>query len=104
MDNTKLELNVLSIGDASMDSFITPIESEIQCKLDTKEGLVCFSYGDKIPVKNLDFSIGGNAANNAVGVKRLELNAGIVITLRDDNIWHQIMALLQKEAEDQRFV
>ncbi len=104
MDNTKPELNLLSIGDASIDSFITPIESEIQCKLDTKECLVCFSYGDKIPVKNLDFSIGGNAANNAVGAKRLGLNAGIVITLGDDNIGRQIVSSLEKEGVDQAFV
>src|SRR5260221_5492473 len=104
MDNTKPELNLLSIGDASIDSFIPPIESEIQFKMDTKECLVCFSDGDKIPVKNLDFSIGGNAANNAVGAKRLGLNAGIVITLGDDNIGRQIVSSLEKEGVDQAFV
>ena len=33
------------------------------CRLDSKECLIAFSYGDKIPVKNLEFSIGGNAAS-----------------------------------------
>lgn len=102
MDNS--QLNLLSIGDASMDSFVTPSESEIQCKLDTKECYVCFSYGDKIPVKNLDFSVGGNAANNAVGVTRLGLRTAIVITLGDDNIGHQIIASLEKEQVDQTYV
>ena len=61
------KLELLSIGDASLDVFVTPTESETHCRVDDKECFLCFSYGDKIPVKSLDFSIGGNAVNNAVG-------------------------------------
>ena len=45
------KLELLSIGDVSWDVFITPTESEALCTLDDKECLICFSYGEKIPVK-----------------------------------------------------
>lgn len=100
--NPKFDL--LSIGDSSMDVFITPTESETLCILDNKECLICFSYGDKIPVKNIDFSVGGNAANLAVGAVRLGLNAGLVLTLGDDIVGKQIVEKLQKEGVEMTFV
>jgi ribokinase len=101
MEN-KLEL--LSIGDASLDVFLTPTESETLCQLYDKESLVCFSYGDKIPVKSIHFSVGGNAANNAVGTKRLGVACGAVLTLGDDDIGQQIITTLEKEGVDTTYV
>lgn len=97
-------LDLLSIGDASIDTFMTPLESETICKIDTKECLIAFSYGDKIPVKNLEFSIGGNAANNAVGTKRLGINTGIVLTMGDDNVGELIVSRLKNEGVDLTYV
>ena len=99
MDN----LDLLSIGDASIDVFLTPTESETLCRIDTKECFIAFSYGDKIPVKNLEFSVGGNAANNAVGITRLGLKTGIVLTLGDDNVGNLIIEKLSQEKVDMTF-
>lgn len=96
--------DLLSIGDASIDTFMTPLETETVCKLDTKECLIAFSYGDKIPVKNLEFSIGGNAANNSVGTTRLGINTGIVLTLGDDNVGEMIVDKLKKEGVDATYI
>jgi sugar/nucleoside kinase (ribokinase family) len=100
MDN----FDLLSIGDASIDTFMTPLESETLCRLDTKECLIAFSYGDKIPVKNLEFSIGGNAANNAVGTKRLGINTAIVITLGQDSVGEMIVSRLKNEGVDPTYI
>ena len=100
--NPKFEL--LSIGDSSMDVFITPTESEALCILDDKECLICFSYGDKIPVKNIDFSVGGNAANLAVGAVRLGLKTGLALTLGDDFTGREIVEKLKKEGVDMTYV
>ncbi len=97
-------LELLSIGDASLDVFITPTETETLCRLDDKECLICFSYGDKIPVKNLEFSIGGNAANNAVGARRLGINSAVVLTLGDDTIGNQIVNKLKEERVDVSYI
>ncbi len=96
--------DLISIGDASIDTFITPTESESMCKLDSKDCLICFSYGDKIPVKNLEFSAGGNAANNAVGATRLGVKVGIVLTLGTDSIGNQIVETLGSEKVDLTYV
>jgi len=52
-----MSLNLLSIGDASLDVFLTPVESESFCRLDNQKCLIGFTYGDKIPVKRLEFTM-----------------------------------------------
>ncbi|OGM55663.1 hypothetical protein A3E15_01155, partial [Candidatus Woesebacteria bacterium RIFCSPHIGHO2_12_FULL_42_9] len=95
---------LISIGDASMDVFMTPTESETLCQIDTKECLIAFSYGDKIPVEDLVFSTGGNAANNAVGTKRMGVNCAIVLTLGDDSIGNLIIEKLKSEGVGMDYV
>ncbi|HBU69818.1 MAG TPA: hypothetical protein DEE98_05480 [Elusimicrobia bacterium] len=97
-------LDLLSVGDANLDVFIVPSESESLCNIDTKECLIAFSYADKIPVRNLEFAVGGNSANNAVGVKRLGVNVGSVLTLGDDSNGIQIIEKLKKENIDLTYV
>lgn len=92
-----LNLDLLSIGDASLDTFISPSETESLCKMDSKECFIAFKYGEKIPVQSLDFSIGGNAANNAVGVSRLGLKTAAILTLGDDSVGRQIINTLSLE-------
>lgn len=96
--------DLVSVGDASLDVFITPTESETFCQLDDKECLICFTYGDKIPVKELSFSVGGNAANNAVGAKRLGVNSSTILTLGDDDIGNQIIEKLVKERVNTSYI
>jgi sugar/nucleoside kinase (ribokinase family) len=98
------ELELLAIGDASVDVFLSPTESETLCEIDTKECFIAFSYGEKIPVKSLEFSVGGNAANNAVGTKRLGVNSGLVLTLGNDSVGNQIVQSLKAEAVDLTYV
>jgi len=99
-----MSLNLLSIGDASLDVFLTPVESESFCRLDNQKCLIGFTYGDKIPVKRLEFTIGGNAANNAVGTKRLGINSAVVLTLGQDKNGEQILEKLAAEGVDTTFV
>ncbi len=98
------DIDLLTIGDATIDTFMTPLESETLCSIDKKQCLICFNYGDKIPVKNLAFSVGGNAANNAVGIERLGINSSIVLTLGDDNVGNMIIERLKAEGVDMTYV
>jgi len=94
------DLKLISIGDVTYDTFMTPTESEAMCDIRERESFICFTYGDKIPVKNLEVSVGGNAANNAVGVTRLGVKAGLVTTMGDDEIAKTIRAKLESEGVD----
>jgi 2-dehydro-3-deoxygluconokinase len=100
MDN----FDLLSIGDATFDVFMSPTESETLCRMDTKECLIAFTYGAKIPVKNLEFSIGGNAANNSVGTKRLGINSAIVLTIGQDNVGEMIVDRIKNEGVDPTYI
>ncbi len=98
------EIDLLTVGDASLDAFIFPTETEALCQRNDKDCLICFSYGDKIPVRDLEFSIGGNAANNAVGSRRLGIKSAVNLTLGEDDIGNQIVEKLIKEGVDTSFV
>jgi len=104
MDENINTFDLLTIGDATVDVFMTPLETETICELDKKECKICFSYGDKIPVRDLEFTIGGNAANNAVGASRLGLKSAIVLTLGGDTVGDLIIERLIKEKVDTSFV
>lgn len=97
------EIELLSIGDVTMDVFLDPAEHDEFCNVETKDQYICFSYGDKIPVKHIEYSIGGNAANNAVGVSRLGINAGIVTTLGNDATGNEVYAMLEAESVDMTY-
>ena len=98
------DLELLSIGDATLDVFFEPTESEALCSIDDKECFICFSYGEKIPVKNIEYSVGGNAANNAVGATRMGVSTGILVTLGGDSTGNQIIEKLEKEGVNMDFV
>ncbi len=101
MDN---QIELLSIGDSSLDVFMTPTELETLCQINTKKSLIAFSYGDKIPVENFEISIGGNAANNAVGAKRLGVRSATVLTLGVDDVGNKIVEKLKSEGVDTTYV
>lgn len=96
--------DLLSIGDASIDTFMTPLETETLCTVDKKQCLIAFAYGEKIPVKNLEFAVGGNAGNNAVGAKRLGINSSVLLTLGDDSVGDLIVEKLRNEGVDMTYV
>jgi len=98
------KLDLLSIGDATYDVFLEPTESETFCEINTKDCLICFSYGDKIPVKRLEYSVGGNAANNSVGTKRLGIDVGLVSTLGGDATGNLIIDKIKNEGVNTEYV
>jgi sugar/nucleoside kinase (ribokinase family) len=81
---------LISIGDTTLDCFLFPHEAEAVCELKTEECLLCFNYGDKVPLQNIRFSIGGNAANLAVGATKLGLRTQLYTTLGDDYSGQQL--------------
>ncbi len=60
-------------GSARIDAFLTlPDEkADTFCELDTKKCVLQLSYASKIPMKSVNFLLGGNGANVAVGTKRM---------------------------------
>lgn len=94
--------DVITIGDATRDIFITPIPEEIdlirpKSPQDHVERFICFEYGEKVTVENAEFNIGGSACNVAVGLHRLGLKSALVGALGDDENATDILDRLSLE-------
>lgn len=96
--------HVLTVGDALIDAFLTIHDSNTECHIDEQTRDFCVRFGDKIDVDRCDFSVGGNAANVAVGLARLGVHTGLVAEIGDDELSSKIIHTLEKEKIDRTFV
>lgn len=87
----------VAIGDATLDVFLQLNDANVMCQLDTHNCKLCLNYADKIAVDQVDFIIGGNAANAAVGARRLGLTSAFLSTIGDDETGKKIEAVFHKE-------
>jgi sugar/nucleoside kinase (ribokinase family) len=83
MEGTK----VLTVGDASVDRFfeVAQQEASLLADINTKDLFISFSYGEKVPVKDVHKSFGGSALNTAVAFAKLGLQTSIASIFGDDS-------------------
>jgi sugar/nucleoside kinase (ribokinase family) len=98
--------DIISIGDTTLDCFLTLSDSEadLRCELKKHTTEICFNYAGKIPVDGLDFSLGGNAANVAVGLKRQGFNAGLYSVCGEDEVGRIISEKIEMEGLSKEFI
>lgn len=99
-----LNYDVLTIGDAKLDAFLSIGENNPKVRVDGRSKELCFKHGEKISVEHTRFSLGGNAANVAVGLSRLEVKATIAAEIGDDEFALKIVNTLGKEHIDRGFI
>lgn len=87
----------VAIGDATMDVFMQIDDASVMCEIDNQNCKLMLNYADKIAAKTADFIIGGNAANAAVGARRLGLSSAFLSTIGDDDTGRQIVQVLESE-------
>ncbi len=88
--------DIITIGDATLDTFLILDEQHAGCSVQRKRKLLCLRYADKISITNSAQSVGGNAANVAVGTRKLGLKSAIVTELGDDINGHEIYEELSR--------
>lgn len=68
---------LIIFGSARIDAFLSLPDGKADtfCELDTKKCVLQLSYASKIPMKSVDFRLGGNGANVAVGTKRMGVDS-----------------------------
>jgi ribokinase len=98
--------DVLSLGPVRMDVFVGLPEDEVTevCSMDRKRCLIQLGFGEKIAVKSMNFAIGGNAGNNAVGINRLGLSAALVGAIGDGWTDSRALETLKAEGVDTKYV
>lgn len=94
-----MKFDMVSFGPARMDVFVTLPDDEIEqvCSLDKKRCMIELGFGDKIPVKTIEFQVGGNTGNNAVGLARLGYKTAMVGTMGKHFIDNQALDILKAE-------
>ena len=96
--------DILSIGDATLDTFVRIEDATVTCSLEKEQCLLCLNYADKIPITRLDRVIGGNAANSAIGFSRLNFDSAIYNIVGGDDIGKQVLKTFKNEKVSLKFV
>lgn len=96
--------DIISIGDATLDTFVKLKEASVIESPDKSKRFLCLSYADKIPIESLDQQIAGNAANNAIGSARLGLKAAFYSIIGDDETGGKIKQKMKKEGVSLRYL
>lgn len=81
----KDQLDLIAVGDITVDAFIRLQDAKVHCSIDTQKCELCVRFGDKIPYESVTIVPAvGNSANAAVSASRLGLTASLITTLGDD--------------------
>lgn len=91
--------DIVTVGDATIDTFLVLREGVQTCSLDAAQGHLCLQYADKIPIQESHQAVGGNAANVAVATATLGLRSAIIADLGED-----VNGLTIKDELEQRHV
>ena len=100
------EFDVLSIGDIVTDDFIQLQDDQAWTYIDEHgKKVLAMEFGTKLPFDHHDVVPAvGNASNAAVSFARLGLKTGFVTNIGGDQQGRDMIAVLEKEKVDHRFV
>ncbi len=97
--------DVMSIGDIVTDDFIELLEDQAVTYENDQGKWLAMPFGTKIPFDHHEvIPAVGNASNAAVAFSRLGLKSSFVTNVGGDQEGRDMIAVLQKEGVDHRFV
>lgn len=88
--------DLIALGDSTIDTFIKIHDASLMCDINNKDCSICFPYGSKIPVEEIDYGVAGNAANVVTGCQKLGLVCAIYTNLGDDDQGTRIKQVIEK--------
>jgi ribokinase len=99
------QIDILSVGDVVTDAFIKLLDDQAKVIPDKSGRLLAMQFGTKLPFDHVEIAQAvGNAANAAVAFARLGLKAGFATNVGGDQAGRDIIAALQHNDVDTRFV
>jgi ribokinase len=100
------QFDIISIGDIVTDAFIRLLEDEAKVVQDNKgDDWLAMPFGTKLPFDYAQVIEGvGNAANGAVAFARLGMKTGFVTNVGGDQHGRDMIASLERNDVDARFV
>jgi len=92
---------VITIGDSTEDIFVSAGEIKVRADGTYKSGVsATFEVGDKIPLDEMSYEVGGSACNVAVGLSRLGFTPSIATVIGQDTPAERILSRLQENDVD----
>lgn len=102
--NGKTKFDIISIGDATLDTFLKLEDAVIIPSGEEHNPMLCLTYADKIPIEHFEQKIAGNAANNAIGSSRLGMKAAFYSIVGNDDSGKEILAGIKKEKVSTKYL
>lgn len=99
--------DVITIGGATLDIFLDIHEASAHCRIEkdaSGQSWFCTKNGEKVPLDNLHYDVGGGAANVAVGLSRLGIKTATYIHYGSDEISQKIVNVLKQEGVGTEFL
>ena len=96
--------DLLAIGNATIDCFLDIKTGNKHFRLDKKTNELCVKAGGKATIDKIDFSVGGDAANVAVGLSRMGIKTAIMTEIGSDEFSPKIINGLKKEGVSEIFL
>ncbi len=97
-------LDLFTIGDIKLDTFIMLPEASVMCGLKDAGCKLCLDYGAKIPVDHTSSQIAGSAPNVAVGIARMGKKSAVVSLMGKDITHTLAVEFLKKNNVETRYV
>lgn len=95
---------IISIGHTTLDTFYKIENPDLVCDIFDEHCKICFRFGDKIPVEDVRYSIGGGAANVAVGLKYLNVDVNLFTAVGNDVKGKDVLDHLNSHNIDTKYV
>lgn len=92
-------IDLLVVGDVGIDTYylLDDEDASVRHIGKEKECELCFDMSEKIPIEQMQKTVGGNAANVAIGASRLGLKTSLVSAVGRDEDGRSILGKLEKE-------
>lgn len=97
-------MDILLIGDSTIDEFLKIDEAEISCSKDEINCKICFPFGSKISVSEYKTTIAGNSINTGVALAKLGVKTFIDSELGFDAFGNEIISDLNKRGVNTEYV
>lgn len=91
-----MSFDVVSVGGATVDLFLLIDPQNPHIKFDKDSNELSVHLGDKVVLESSKLTVGGNANNVAVGLKKLGLNSVLIAEIGNDEFSHDILDNLKK--------
>ncbi len=95
-----MEFDLVTVGGVTVDLFLLIDSTNPHFSFSPDSNELTLKLGDKIVLDQAKFTVGGNAANVAVGLSRLGFKTSIFAEIGDDEFAHRVLKTLKAEKVD----